>query len=237
MSSDSVISVAHNPYLNFKRSIFFFLFCGFSLVTVLAVTGITNNQDKFMFDNLKNFRNQASDLIIISITTVSDTVNLIIIGFILTIIKKTRRLGMILLISLIAITISVTYLKPLFKVQHPMYDFTPLVKFPEKFSLEKDSFMPFDQNYSYPSNHLASATAFSLIMSGLIFRRSPGFAKIFVIFFPALIGFTKLYLLQQHILDIVGGIFLGLIIAGIMLNLLRVNQDKVEEDRIEKDSD
>lgn len=236
MDQNNLINLSRNPFWNFKKSFILFLFCGFVITSIAAVSGVIGNQDKFVLDTLKNFRNQSSDLIVIIITTISDTINLIIIGFILTIIKKTRRFGMILLISLISITISITYLKPLFGVQQPVYEFKPMITLPEKFSLEKDSFMPFAQNYSYPSNHLASSTAFSLIVCGLLYNRSTKFAKFFIIFFPALIGFTKLYLQQQHFLDLAGGIFLGLMITSIILKILNINKRESSTDKIRDSS-
>jgi undecaprenyl-diphosphatase len=170
-------------------------------------------------------RNAQSDIIIITVTTLADTINLIIIGFFLTIIKRTRPFGLILLISIVAITILVTYLKPFFGVNQTQFIFKPLVKLPNKFTLEKDSFMPFDQNYSYPSNHLASTTAFSFIIGGLVYNRSSNIAKCFFVLFPVLIGITKLYLLQQFVSDILGGCVLGLIITILMIKFTKINRE------------
>ncbi|MER5176633.1 MAG: phosphatase PAP2 family protein [Candidatus Nitrosocosmicus sp.] len=234
MNQKSNFNINYNPFWNIKNSyILLFLLC-FAIITVLTITGLVKNLDNFISDHFKNIiRNSQSDLLIIIITTISDTINLIIIGFILTIIKKTRRFGMILLISIVAITIVVTYVKPFFAAnQSPTtFVFEPLVKLPDKFTLEKDSFMPFAQNYSYPSNHLASTTAFSFIIGGLIYKRSTHFAKGFMILFPAIIGFTKLYLLQQYFSDIVGGCILGLIISSLAIKLLKVGPEgKKNED-------
>jgi undecaprenyl-diphosphatase len=190
---------------------------------LLAVTGLVKNIDIPISNYFENInRNGQSDLLVIAITTVSDTINLIIAGFILTIIKKTRRFGMIILISLVASTILVTYVKPLVAINQPSSTFDPNFTLPEKFSLEKDSFMPFAQNYSYPSNHLASTTAFSFIVGGLIYNRLPYFAKGFMIFFPTTIGITKLYLLQQYFSDLIGGCLLGLIISSLIVKLLNI---------------
>ncbi len=215
--------IKHNPFWEIKKShILVFLLC-FLVITVLTTTGLTRGLDNAISDFFgKISRNEQSDVSIIIITTSSDTINLIIIGFILTAIKKTRQFGMILLISIVTITIVVTYAKPFFAVEQPSYVFSPTVTLPDKFTLEKDSFMPFAQNYSYPSNHLASTTAFSFIVGGLIYKRYPYFAKWFVVFFPTTIGITKLYLLQQHFTDLLGGYFLGLILSGLIIKILKV---------------
>ena len=216
------INIKHNPFWEIKKShILVFLFC-FLIITVLTIIGLTKGIDNAISDFFRKiFRNEQIDISIIIITTSSDTINLTIIGFILTGIKKTRQFGMILLISIVTITIVVTYAKPFFAVEQPPYVFNPLVTLPDKFTLEKDSFMPFAQNYSYPSNHLASTTAFSFIIGGLIYRRYPYFAKGFMVFFPTAIGITKLYLLQQYFTDLLGGFFLGLILSSLIIKILR----------------
>jgi hypothetical protein len=130
---------------------------------------------------------------------------------------------MILLISLVAITILVTYIKPLFGVEHPQETFVPLVSLPEKFTLERDSFMPLAQGYSYPSNHIASAAAFGFIIGGLSYRYSYKFGLAFMISFPVLIGFTKLYLFQHNLMDLIGGYLFGLIVAVLIVKGLKAN--------------
>ncbi len=214
---------SYNPFWAINKSyILAFLLC-FVIITVLAFTGLTKDLDNFISDFFRKIpRSEQSDISIIIITTFSDTINLIIVGFILTIIKKTRQFGMILLISLVTITIVVTYAKPFFAVEQPPHVFNPIVTLPDKFTLEKDSFMPFAQNYSYPSNHLASTTAFSFIIGGLIYKRHPCFAKGFMMFFPTMIGITKLYLVQQYLSDLFGGYFLGLLITSLIIKLLKV---------------
>jgi len=215
-----------NPYWNIKISfIFLFLFI-FVITSVLAVTGVTGNLDKIVTKFISQIRSQTLDTAFIIITTTSDTINLIIVGFILTIIKRTRRFGMILLITLVSVTILVTYIKPLFAIEHPSVDFKPLVILPDKFTLERDSFMPFAQDYSYPSNHIASAAAFSFIVGGLSYKNSSRFAIAFLIFFPVLIGFTKLYLFQHNFIDLVGGYFFGLVIVTVIVKALKANEEQ-----------
>src|SRR5919112_4504995 len=184
--------VNYNPFWNIKKTQILLLFFGFAIITALTTSGLLKDIDNLIFEYFKDIqRNTQSDLIVIIITTISDTINLIIIGFILVIIKKTRRIGMIFLLVIIIITILITYVKPLFPSNQIQNTFKPLLELPKKFTLEKDSFMPFDQNYSFPSNHLASTTAFSFIIASITYKRFPFFAKGFFISFPILIGITK----------------------------------------------
>lgn len=219
-----------NPFWNIRISIVFVFFLVFVIASVIAsviaVTGVIGNLDKIMTKFISQIRSQALDTVFIIITTTSDTINLIIVGFIFTIIKRTRRFGMILLITLVAVTILVTYIKPLIAIEHPSDVFKPLVILPDKFTLERDSFMPFAQDYSYPSNHIASAAAFSFIVGGLSYKYSSRFALAFLIFFPALIGFTKLYLFQHHLIDLIGGYFFGLVIVTVIVKALKPNEEQ-----------
>ena len=215
-----------NPYWNINLLLIFIFIFVFAIASLFAVTGVLGNLDEIITKFIKEIRSQTLDAVFIIITTMSDTINLIIVGFILTIIKRTRRIGMILLITLVSVTILVTYCKPLFAIEHPSIDFKPLVILPDKFTLERDSFMPFAQDYSYPSNHIASASAFSFIVAGLCYKYSSRFAIAFLISFPALIGFTKLYLFQHHLIDLVGGYFLGLVIVAVMVKTLKANEQQ-----------
>jgi undecaprenyl-diphosphatase len=219
-----------NPFWNIRISFIFLFLLIFVIATVIAtviaITGVIANLDEIVTEFISQIRSQALDTVFIIITTTSDTINLIIVGFILTIIKRTRRFGMILLITLVSVTILVTYIKPLIAIEHPSDVFKPLVILPDKFTLERDSFMPFAQDYSYPSNHIASATSFSFIIGGLSYKYSSRFALAFLIFFPALIGFTKLYLFQHHLIDLIGGYFFGLVIVTIIVKALKPNEEQ-----------
>ena len=225
--------VNYNPFWNIKNTQILLLFFGFAIITALTTSGLLKDIDNLIFEYFKDIqRNTQSDLIVIIITTISDTINLIIIGFILVIIKKTRRIGMIFLLSIIIITILVTYIKPLFPSNQIQIPFKSIIELPKKFTLEKDSFMPFDQNYSFPSNHLASTTVFSFIIGGIIYKRNPFFAKGFFISFPILIGITKLYLLQQFFSDIIAGSILGLMIITLIIKSTKIEEkekDKIKE--------
>lgn len=212
-----------NPYWNVEFSLICLMTVAFIITSVFAEFGASGYLENPLMDYLNNHRTQITDFAFIVITTTSDTINLMIAGFAMTIIKRTRKFGMILLISLVAITILVTYLKPLFAIDHPVQNFTPLIALPDKFTLERDSFMPFALDYSFPSNHIASATAFAFIIGGLAFKYSRKFSIGFLIAFPAIIGFTKLYLFQHNVLDLVDGYLLGLIVTSLMVRGLKAN--------------
>src|SRR5919112_835198 len=115
-----------NPFWDIRISSIFLFFLFFVIASVIAFTGVIGNLDEIVTNFISQIRSQVLDTAFIIITTTSDTINLIIVGFILTIIKKTRRFGMILLITLVSVTILVTYIKPLIAIEHPTEVFKPL---------------------------------------------------------------------------------------------------------------
>ncbi len=213
-----------NPFWQPEYSYVLFFGIAFAILTIISAAGLTQSTDNYILNFFKSLRSPSMDLFMIATTTTSDTINLVIIGFILAIIKRTRRAAVIFLISLVSITIIVTYVKPLLAIDQPNVEFIPLITLPEKFTLERDSFMPFAQNYSFPSNHLASITAFSFVISGLAYYKARNFAKGFVILFPAVIGFTKLYLYQHNLADLVSGYLLGLVVIIISVKVLKIDK-------------
>jgi hypothetical protein len=83
--------------------------------------------------------------------------------------------------------------------------------------------MPLAQGYSYPSNHIASAAAFGFIIGGLTYRYSYRASLAFMILFPILIGFTKLYLFQHNLMDLIGGYLFGLVVVILIVKGLKAN--------------
>ena len=72
-----------NPYWNIKVSFILLFLLIFIVVSVLAITGITGNLDEIVIEFVNQIRSQTLDIVFIIITTTSDTINLIIVGFIL----------------------------------------------------------------------------------------------------------------------------------------------------------
>lgn len=159
--------------------------------------------------------NPVLDSIMISITTTGDVATLLIFAIIITIIRRTRKAGMIFLISIVALAIVVMYLKPVVGRTAPQYAFVPAIKLPENFGIESDSLEPFAAAFSYPSGHVARATALAFIVGYLLYRKSKvaGYA---IWAFPIMIGITRVYVQQHFPTDLVGGFLVGMIISVVL---------------------
>ncbi len=208
------------------RSIqFLALMVFFVILTALVISGVTTGIDNFLTQSFKSIQgNENLDALMIIVTTFGDVSSLVIIAIILTIVRRSRKTGMIFLISIVFLTILVMYMKPLVGRPIPAYDFEPTeLQLPKNFKIESDSLVPFARNLSYPSNHIAQATAFSFIV-GFALNKKSRIAGLIIWLFPPIIAITRLYVMQHYLTDLIGGFLLGLIISIILSNLMRLDE-------------
>ena len=209
-----------------KSNKFYFILISFGVISLSVFLGITDNFDKSIitfFNNLGG--NYEYDFIIVIITSIGDIFTMVIIGIILTVMRKTRKIGMIFLISLVLLSVSIMYIKPIIDRTSPVNQYIPNFQLPDKYTIENDSMMPIARDLSYPSNHMARATAFAFIL-GYWFSniKDHRFIGSIIWLFPILIGFTRMYLLQHYFTDILGGFFFGLAISMVLCKLMKIHE-------------
>jgi len=196
----------------------------FICITAVVAFGLTTYLDGIIARWVKSLQgNEKMDISMVILTSFGDVSTLLIIGVILTIIRRTRRMGLIFLLSMVFIAISITYMKPVIGRHAPSEGFPTSLILPKHFALEDDSVTPFARDYSYPSNHVAIATALTFIV-GFEVNKKSRIGGILIWTFPALIGISKLYLMQHYFTDIIGGFLLGLIISIITSNAMHLDQ-------------
>jgi len=219
-----MMSLQHQLKLKTKKFGFFIFL--FILISFLVTIGSTNNIDNL----ISNFfyllgGNPILDITMIIISSLGDLFTMLIIGIILTIIKRTRKIGLIFLIAIVALSISIMYIKPIIDRTYPLEHFIPKYKLPENYVIESDSMMPISRDLSFPSNYMARNTAFIIIIGYwfTFFKNNTWIGKLLWIF-PIMIGISKLYLLQHYFFDIIGGSLYGLIISLILCKVLKLNE-------------
>ena len=117
------------------------------------------------------------------------------------------------------------YLKPLINRTSPLEQYIPQYQVPADYTIEKDSMMPFAQNLSFPSNHVARNTAFIIIIGyWFYFVKNNTWLGNLLWTFPILIGLSRLYLLYNYFFDILGGVLYGMIIAVALVNILKLKE-------------
>lgn len=212
--------------LKLKTKEFGVIILTFIILSFLVTVGTTNNIDNLISNYFYHIGgNFTIDISMIIISSIGDLFSMLIIGIILTIIRRTRKIGLIFLISIVVLSISIMYIKPLIGRSSPIEQYIPQYHMPEKYTIENDSMMPIARDLSFPSNHVARNTAFIIIIGYWFsfFKNNTWIGKLLWLY-PIMIGISRLYLLQHYFFDIVGGALYGMIISIVLCKMLKLNQ-------------
>lgn len=192
------------------------LVIAFVIVTLLVHFEITEEFDKSAiayFDSISG--NPGLDLFMQSITEIGDVFYALIFAIILVIIKRTRKIGITILILLVISTILTGYIKCGVDRDRPDINFSghqfPIPIEPDTFSL----FCGGGSNASFPSGHVTRAVIFAIILGYVLSERFPRGCYLLLIY-PLLMSISRIYILQHFPMDVIGGIILGILLAGIL---------------------
>jgi undecaprenyl-diphosphatase len=164
--------------------------------------------------------NRALDVTMWAITEIGDVRWLVLFSLILLIIRKTRRIGMILVLSLMAGTIGAGYIKG-YLVDNPRPELEFLgTEFP--YDLGRDTFV-LGTNGSFPSGHVTHASIMALILGYALSQRFPRGCYL-VWIFPVVESISRIYVLQHYPMDVFGGIVFGILISGIIGKKLKLSE-------------
>lgn len=199
----------------------------FVILTTLVATQLTVEQDQAISRYVSG-NPPASDLIsmlIIGVASLGDVVTLVIISVVLSIIRRTRRQGLILLITILLTVILLTYIKPVVARDNPDYPSPFILSNNSKgFVIEGDTLSPLSRDYSYPSNHVAISTAFAFIVGYSLDKKSR-IAGWLIWGFPLIVALTRILLIQHYVTDAIGGFLFGLVISIIMSNVMHLGRE------------
>jgi undecaprenyl-diphosphatase len=183
---------------------------------VLVHFQITENFDQsiisFVADHVGN---PSLDITMQIITESGDSFYLLGFGILMLLIKKTRRVGITLMILIVLSTLLTGYIKCGMDRDRPNFDYqgTP---FPVKIS--RDTFALFcdgSYNASYPSGHAARTMIFAIVLGYAISQRFPRGAYLLFLY-PILVSISRIYVLQHFPMDVIGGAILGVMLAGVL---------------------
>lgn len=195
---------------------FIILIMAFIIITLLVYFGITaefDNSAVLYFQSIAG--NPILDLSMQSITEVGDVYYMLGFSIVLLIIKRTRRLGLALMILLVMTTLLTGYIKCGVDRDRPTLDFTGT---PFPIELSEDTFALFCEggfNASFPSGHAARATIFGLILGYVLSERFPRGCYLLLLY-PILMSISRIYVLQHFPMDVIGGAILGILLAGVV---------------------
>jgi len=157
--------------------------------------------------------NPTLDFFMQSVTEIGDVYYMLIFGIILLIIKRTRRVGITIMMLLVMTTILTGYIKCGVDRDRPDLEF---LGNPFLIELSNDTFSLFCEggfNASYPSGHAARAAVFGVILGFALSERFPRGCYLLLLY-PLLMAISRVYVLQHFPMDVIGGTILGIFLAG-----------------------
>jgi len=197
----------------------------FLFVTILVYWEVIQEFDESVslyFQSIAG--NVALDLVMQSISEIGDVYYMLIFAIVLLIIKKTRRIGLALMILLVLATLLTGYIKCGVDRDRPSLDFEGT---PFPIELSQDTFALFCEggsNASYPSGHVARATIFGIILGFALSQRFPRGCYLLLLY-PLLMSISRIYVIHHFPMDVIGGTILGIMLAGVIAKKTKLLKD------------
>lgn len=158
------------------------------------------------------------------VTEAGDAVNLLVLAVGLFVWRRTRRVGISLMIALVVVTLATGYVKCGVDRDRPEVPQMPDIGIP----ISQDTFALFCEGgpgASYPSGHAARAAAFAVILGFAVSSRFPRGAYL-ILAYPAAVGISRITLLEHYPSDVAGGVLIGLLVAGALARKTKLDADR-----------
>jgi len=196
----------------------------FLIITALVYFGITESFDQsvILFFS-ENVGNPTLDLIMQYVTERGEAVWMLAFAILILIIRKTRRIGITLMILIVISLLLTGYIKCGVDRDRPDFEYGGA---PFPVPISQDTFALFCEggyDASFPSGHAARSMIFAIIFGYVLSERFPRGAYL-VFIYPVMISLSRIYVLQHYPMDVIGGMVIGIMLAGVMAKRTKLYQ-------------
>jgi undecaprenyl-diphosphatase len=196
-----------------------FIFGG---LTALVFLGETSDLDNLVLSNIRmNHGNNTLNATMLNLSYFGDTSTLLFLSIVLTIVRRTRRTGVIFLTCIVIILILAMYIKILVGREIPQITSTTSRNTTQDQKIEEEIISPIARDLSYPATHIAIAACFAYLLELSMPSRLRYLIPL-IWSYPVLMAFPRLYFGQYYLTDVIGGFLLGLIIGMAMSDIMRL---------------